>query len=301
MYMHPKTYLWIQEQDRERMFQQRALERAARSGGEQRPGIVRGGLASIVKFVRNAAAAASRRADPVEPDLAADRRFERLTQDRRRPSYWGRRGDDRALSCEGMARRLSSPIFVGRSEELQTLLSTADSAADGQPSLVLVGGEAGVGKSRLVEEAVAPAARPTTGWSSRAARSPSATTGSRSARSSKPCASLARQVDPDRDRRGRRTEPARARPAGPRGVAGRRRGRPAGPDRMAPDPHLRGHPAAARPARRDEPGPARHRGPALGRPFDARPARLPDAQRARRATPDRRRPSGATNCIAAIH
>ena len=54
MYMHPKTYLWIQEQDRERMFQQRALERAARSGGEQRPGIVRGGLASIVKFVRKA-------------------------------------------------------------------------------------------------------------------------------------------------------------------------------------------------------------------------------------------------------
>ena len=56
MYMHPKTFLWIQEQDRERMFQQRALERAARSGGEQRPGIVRGGLASIVKFVRNATA-----------------------------------------------------------------------------------------------------------------------------------------------------------------------------------------------------------------------------------------------------
>ena len=56
MYMHPKTYLWIQEQDRERMFQQRALERAARAGGEQRPGVVRGGIASIVKFVRQATA-----------------------------------------------------------------------------------------------------------------------------------------------------------------------------------------------------------------------------------------------------
>lgn len=54
-----------------------------------------------------------------------------------------------------MARRLSSPIFVGRSKELQELLSTADSAASGQPALLLVGGEAGVGKSRLVEEAVA--------------------------------------------------------------------------------------------------------------------------------------------------
>jgi len=64
MYMHPKTFLWIQEQDRERMFQQRALERAAKSGGEQRPGIVRGGLASIVKFVRQAAS--SRAAGPTK-------------------------------------------------------------------------------------------------------------------------------------------------------------------------------------------------------------------------------------------
>jgi DNA-binding CsgD family transcriptional regulator len=56
---------------------------------------------------------------------------------------------------QGMARRLTSPIFVGRSEEVNTLLSAADSAASDHPSLVLVGGEAGVGKSRLVEEAVA--------------------------------------------------------------------------------------------------------------------------------------------------
>ena len=52
-----------------------------------------------------------------------------------------------------MARRLSSPVFVGRAKELQTLLATADIAASGQPSLVVVGGEAGVGKSRLVAEA----------------------------------------------------------------------------------------------------------------------------------------------------
>ena len=68
MYMHPKTYLWIQEQDRERMFQQRALERAARSGGEQRPGILRGGIASIVKFVRQATSPAggSANTDPTQ-------------------------------------------------------------------------------------------------------------------------------------------------------------------------------------------------------------------------------------------
>lgn len=52
-----------------------------------------------------------------------------------------------------MARRLSSPVFVGRSNELSTLLSTAEAAVSGQASLALVGGEAGVGKSRLVAEA----------------------------------------------------------------------------------------------------------------------------------------------------
>ena len=52
-----------------------------------------------------------------------------------------------------MVRRLSSPVFVGRASELQTLLAAADSAMSGRATLVLVGGEAGVGKSRLVAEA----------------------------------------------------------------------------------------------------------------------------------------------------
>jgi DNA-binding CsgD family transcriptional regulator/tetratricopeptide (TPR) repeat protein len=51
-----------------------------------------------------------------------------------------------------MTRRLSSPVFVGRTEELATLLTAADVAASGGASLVLIGGEAGVGKSRLVAE-----------------------------------------------------------------------------------------------------------------------------------------------------
>ena len=153
MYMHPKTFLWIQEQDRERMFQQRALERAAKSGGEQRPGIVRGGLASIVKFVRQAASPRP----PGRPRRVRPRSSPALRTLDLGPAsslLTGGGGTTPGPIMVGMARRLSSPIFVGRSEELHTLLATADLAADGHPALVLVGGEAGVGKSRLVEEAV---------------------------------------------------------------------------------------------------------------------------------------------------
>jgi predicted ATPase len=46
----------------------------------------------------------------------------------------------------------SSPTFVGRLEELQILEAARGRAADGEPAVVLVGGEAGVGKTRLVAE-----------------------------------------------------------------------------------------------------------------------------------------------------
>ena len=52
----------------------------------------------------------------------------------------------------------SSPTFIGRIEELQTLEAAQARAADGEPAVVLVGGEAGVGKTRLVAELVARAA-----------------------------------------------------------------------------------------------------------------------------------------------
>ena len=55
--MHPNTYLEMIEQDRERAMIQRALERAARSGGEQRPGLVRGGLTSFARLARQAGTA----------------------------------------------------------------------------------------------------------------------------------------------------------------------------------------------------------------------------------------------------
>ena len=54
-----------------------------------------------------------------------------------------------------MGGRVASPTFVGRIEELQTLEAAKVRAANGEPAVVLVGGEAGVGKTRLVAELTA--------------------------------------------------------------------------------------------------------------------------------------------------
>ncbi len=53
---------------------------------------------------------------------------------------------------ESMSRRISSPTFVGRRPELERLAAALEAAAAGRPSLVLVAGDAGVGKSRLLAE-----------------------------------------------------------------------------------------------------------------------------------------------------
>jgi DNA-binding NarL/FixJ family response regulator/Tfp pilus assembly protein PilF len=52
-----------------------------------------------------------------------------------------------------MLRNHVSPVLVGREAELSALMAAFDSAAAAEPGVVLVGGEAGVGKTRLVEEA----------------------------------------------------------------------------------------------------------------------------------------------------
>ncbi|MFL6102923.1 MAG: ATP-binding protein, partial [Actinomycetes bacterium] len=51
-----------------------------------------------------------------------------------------------------MTATLTSPTFVGRTEELARLAAAGERAAAGTPTAVLIGGEAGVGKTRLVEE-----------------------------------------------------------------------------------------------------------------------------------------------------
>ncbi|MEA2134043.1 MAG: hypothetical protein QOC68_1952 [Solirubrobacteraceae bacterium] len=56
-----------------------------------------------------------------------------------------------------MARRVSSPSFVGRAAELTALRDALERAATGAPGVVLVAGESGVGKSRLLSELAAAA------------------------------------------------------------------------------------------------------------------------------------------------
>jgi DNA-binding CsgD family transcriptional regulator len=48
---------------------------------------------------------------------------------------------------------LVSPVFVGRRAERAAIAEASEGASAGEPQVVLVGGEAGVGKTRLVDEA----------------------------------------------------------------------------------------------------------------------------------------------------
>jgi predicted ATPase len=57
------------------------------------------------------------------------------------------------MTC-GLTRRVSSPVFVDRTVELARLHRATAQAAAGQPATVVVAGEAGVGKTRLVAELV---------------------------------------------------------------------------------------------------------------------------------------------------
>jgi ATP/maltotriose-dependent transcriptional regulator MalT len=54
-----------------------------------------------------------------------------------------------------MGGHVASPTFVGRIEELELLEAARRRAANGDPAVVLVGGEAGVGKTRLIAEVTA--------------------------------------------------------------------------------------------------------------------------------------------------
>src|SRR6516162_4809920 len=51
-----------------------------------------------------------------------------------------------------MSLGMAAPVFVGRARELAELDAALGRVREGRPSAVLVGGEAGVGKSRLAGE-----------------------------------------------------------------------------------------------------------------------------------------------------
>jgi hypothetical protein len=57
MFMHPISHLALLDWEREYALKQRALERAARDGAFQRPGLARGGISSFARLLRRAAAA----------------------------------------------------------------------------------------------------------------------------------------------------------------------------------------------------------------------------------------------------
>jgi DNA-binding CsgD family transcriptional regulator len=56
-----------------------------------------------------------------------------------------------------VVRRVSSSIFVGRVVERARLVAALDAASAGEPGVILLGGEAGIGKTRLVGEVITTA------------------------------------------------------------------------------------------------------------------------------------------------
>src|SRR5207245_1297017 len=63
--------------------------------------------------------------------------------------------DSVELDNRRVAARVSSPLFIGRRDELSRVEETIEETTDGKPAVVLVAGEAGVGKTRFVQELIA--------------------------------------------------------------------------------------------------------------------------------------------------
>jgi predicted ATPase len=61
------------------------------------------------------------------------------------------------MDTQPVASRVTSATVIGRREELAAIGAAVASATSGQPRIVLVGGEAGIGKTRLITEACAAA------------------------------------------------------------------------------------------------------------------------------------------------
>src|ERR1700757_906995 len=75
------------------------------------------------------------------------------------PPALGRAGmsDPHATLDIVMSRRGCSPVLVGRDAEMGTLEAALETVRQGEPAAVLIGGEAGMGKTRLIGEFTATA------------------------------------------------------------------------------------------------------------------------------------------------
>ena len=180
-----------------------------------------------------------------------------------------------------------SPVLVGRADYLTQLDDGLAAARLGESTTVLIGGEAGVGKSRLIERVRGPrrrrgqGARPAAAWSS-------APTACRSRRSPRLLRELVRELGLDgvaallsgQGAPGTGPAAARARRAAHEDEAIRARRGPGCSSRCST---LLERLAAERAA-----GPG-HRGRALGRPVHPGPAHLPDRQPAGHARRAHRR------------
>ena len=128
MHMHPEAYIEMVDQDRERALTLRALQRAAREGGTQQPGMARGGIAGFAALLRSAAAtfgrpSENRRHRPVPPDgsgspvrrVTASTRFDRPGRLHPRSGLrWGRSGRSTCVSRERSAPgRWCGPVACG--------------------------------------------------------------------------------------------------------------------------------------------------------------------------------------------
>src|SRR5262245_45730425 len=58
-----------------------------------------------------------------------------------------------------MRARVASPDLIGRKSERAALVEALDRASRGRAGIVLLGGDAGMGKTRLVQDVVAEAER----------------------------------------------------------------------------------------------------------------------------------------------
>jgi len=72
-------------------------------------------------------------------------------QDRETAAIAGMSDPSETLHYE-MNRRGGSPVLVGRAAEMATLAAAFDAVRQGGPAALLIGGEAGVGKTRLINE-----------------------------------------------------------------------------------------------------------------------------------------------------